>query len=280
MYYIGGGIVFLGVVVLVYQNWDSFSSALRILVTFGSFVAAFVVGILLNRYENFKKLAQAFFLLSGLLAPLGLNVLFKETGQDINSDVLQAAIYVILTAVYLGSLWFFRQTILLFFGVVFASGLFHFIVNLIVGQNLMAANYGKLWEYRILVDGIVWIALGYYWKQTSYAALSGVMYAFGVLGFLGSALALGGWQPNQNAFWELVYPLLVFGTIFFSVYIKSKSFLVFGTIFLIVYILKLTGEYFTSGLGWPLALVLAGLAIMAIGYYAVRLNKKYFAHTV
>jgi ABC-type branched-subunit amino acid transport system permease subunit len=72
-----------------------------------------------------------------------------------------------------------------------------------------------------------------------------------------------------------VYPLLVFGVIFLSVYVKSKAFLVFGTIFLIAYILKLTSEYFSSGLGWPLALVLAGLAIMAVGYYAVRINKRY-----
>ena len=55
MYYIGGGIVFLGICVLAYQNWDNFSSFLRIFVTLGSFVAAFVVGSLLYRYEKFKK---------------------------------------------------------------------------------------------------------------------------------------------------------------------------------------------------------------------------------
>lgn len=280
MYYIGGGIVFIGLIVLIYQNWDSFNSGLRIFVSFGSFVAAFIVGILLNRYENLKKVSQAFFLLSGLLGPIGMNILFKETGLDINSDSLQLLIYLILTALFFGTLWFARQTILVFFGIVFASGIFHFIINLIVGQNLLMANYAKVWEYRFLVDGIAWMALGYYFKQTSYSALTGVLYAFGILGFLGSAMALGGFSPDQNAFWELIYPLLVFGTIFLSVIIKSKSFLVFGTIFLIAYILKLTGEYFTSGLGWPLALVLAGLAIMGIGYYAVRLNKKYFAHTI
>jgi hypothetical protein len=32
---------------------------------------------------------------------------------------------------------------------------------------------------------------------------------------------------------------------------------------------------FVAGLGWPLALVLAGLLVMAVGYYAVRINKKY-----
>lgn len=281
MYYIGAAIVFLGICVLVYQNWDSFGSGLRIFVSLGSSIAAFAVGALLYRYENLRKVSQSFFLLAGLLAPLGMNIAFKESGLDLNSDSLQLLIYLILTAVFLAGLWFFRrQTILLFFGVLFATGLFHFIINLIVGENLLMANYAKIWEYRILAEGLAWVFLGYYLADTSFSSLKGVMYGFGVLGFLGAGLALGGWSPDQNAFWELVYPLLVFGVIFLSVFFKSKSFLVFGSIFLIFYILKLTGEYFKSGLGWPLALVLAGLAIMGVGYYAVKLNKKYFAEHI
>jgi hypothetical protein len=281
MYYIGGAIVFLGICVMVYQNWDSFDSFLRIFVTLGSGIAAFVVGALLYRYENLRKVSQAFFLLAGLLAPLAMNVAFKESGLDLNSDSLQLLIYLILTAVFLGGLWFFRQqTILLFFGVLFATAIFHFVVNLMVGESLLMANYSKFWEYRILVEGLAWILLGYYLTQTPFTALTGVMYGFGCLGFLGAAIALGGWTPDQNVFWELIYPLLVFGIIFLSVYVKSKAFLTFGTIFLIGYILKLTSEYFSSGLGWPLALVLAGLAIIGVGYYAVKLNKKYLAQQV
>ncbi len=277
MYYIGGGIVFLGICVLSYQNWDNFSSFLRILITTGSFIAAFIVGALLYRYENLKKISQAFFLIAGCLAPLALTVLFKESGLETSTDSLLVLIYLILTTIFFGSLWFFRQTILLFFGIIFATALFHFIVNLIVGQNLLAGNAIKTWEYRFLVEGLTWGLIGFYFKDTSFKALSGVMYGFGCIAFLGSAMALGGWSPNQNAFWELIYPVLVFGIIFLSVYVKSKSFLVFGSLFLIGYILKLTGEYFSSGLGWPLALVLSGLAIMGVGYWAVKLNKKYFA---
>jgi hypothetical protein len=44
-----------------------------------------------------------------------------------------------------------------------------------------------------------------------------------------------------------------------------------------IYILKITGEYFQDGLGWPLALVLAGLALIAVGYVAVYVNNKYLA---
>lgn len=279
LYYIGGGIVFLGIAVLVYQNWDTFSGALRIFITLGSCIACFIVAALLYRYENLRKVAQAFFLLFGMLLPLGVGVVFYQAGYDLSSNAVQALMYLILSAVIFLSFWYYKQTILLFFGIIFATALFHFILALIIGDNLTYVDASKIWEYEFLVIGLVYMLIGYYLTRTSQAVLSGVMYGFGSLMFLGSTIALGGWQPNQNTFWELIYPLLVFGIIFLSVYLKSKTFLTFGTIFLIAYILKLTGEYFQSGLGWPLALVIAGLLIILVGYYAVRISKKYIVKT-
>ncbi len=276
LYYIGGAIVFLGICVLCYQNWDNFNSFLRIFVTLGSCLAAFVVAALLNKYENLRKVGQAFFLLFGMLAPLGVGVAFKEAGYDLSVDVLWVGIYAALTAVFFGVFWYYKQQIiLLFFSIAFGTILFHYLISWLVGGSLSYSDMTKVWEYQFLVIGLVYMLVGYFLAQGSQKALVGALYGFGSLFFLSSTLALGGWQPSQNSFWELVYPLLVFGVIFLSVHIKSKSFLVFGTIFLIAYILKLTGEYFTSGLGWPLALVLAGLVIIVIGYYAVRINRRY-----
>jgi Predicted membrane protein (DUF2157) len=276
LYYIGGAIVFLGIIVMCYQNWGSFNSFLRIFVTLGSAVASFIVAVLLNKYENLKKPAQAFFLLFGMLAPLGLGVSFKEAGFDLLSSVLWVGIYAILTALFFGIFWYFKQqTILLFFAVAFATILFHYVINWLVADNLNYSDMEKVWEYQFLVIGVAYMLVARFLSEGPQKALVGALNGFGSLSFLGSTLALGGWQPSQNAFWELIYPLLVFGIIFWSVYVKSKAFLVFGTIFLIAYILKLTGEYFSSGLGWPLALVVAGLLIMVVGFYAVRINKQY-----
>lgn len=276
LYYIGGAIVFLGIIVLCYQNWDSFSAPLRIFITLGSCLASGLVAILLSRYENLSKLAQAFFLLFGMLAPLGVGVTVKEAGFDLSSNILQVAIYASLTAIFLGVFWYFKQqTVLLLFSIIFATVLFHFLVSWLVGDNLSYSDVSKIWEYQFMVVGLVYMLLGYYLSQTSQRGLVGPLYGFGSLFFLGSTMALGGWQPDQNVFWELIYSLLVFGIVFLSVYVKSKAFLTFGTLSLVGYILKLTGEYFTSGLGWPLALVLAGLVIMVVGYYAVRINRQY-----
>ena len=46
---------------------------------------------------------------------------------------------------------------------------------------------------------------------------------------------------------------------------------------LMAYILKITSEYFSSGLGWPLALILAGLAMIGVGYMSISIKKKYLS---
>ena len=275
LYYIGGAIIFLGICVLISQNWDHFNTATKILTTLGVGIAAYIVGVLLHRYEQYRGVGLAFFLISALANPIGLYVLLDKLGFDTAQTSIGVLIFLILLAAYLTSFYFFRKIIFTLFSIIFGTILFFFIVQWLVGDNLTSADVTKIVEYSFLATGLVYMFLAYYFKTTSQNSLTGTLYGFGSLIFLASAMSLGGWSPNQNAFWELVYPLLVFGIIFLSVYLKSKSFLVMGTLFLIGYILKLTGEYFTSGLGWPLALVIAGLSIMGVGYYAVRLNKKY-----
>jgi hypothetical protein len=47
---------------------------------------------------------------------------------------------------------------------------------------------------------------------------------------------------------------------------------------MMAYIMKITSEYFTQGLGWPMALIIAGLGVMGTGYLAFYLNKKYVSN--
>ena len=110
--------------------------------------------------------------------------------------------------------------------------------------------------------------------------LAGYLYFFGTLGTLGSAIGLSGFKPNTNWLWELLAPILIIAAIFSSLRLKSRSLLILGIIFLMAFIIKITGEYFTNTLGWPLSLVIIGLCLIALGYLAVSLNKKYFAKQI
>lgn len=274
LYYIGGAIIFLGIAILLAQNWSTLSFATKVLATFGVGVAAYFTGVLFSKDKRTETAGHAFHLISALVLPIGIYVILDNSGIDAGSMGSQSFISGLLLSTYLLSYAFFRKNIFALFSILFGTWFFFSVTSYIIG----GAPYFEGWEfsqYRVLIVGITYMLLGYSFSTTERSKLSGFLYGFGVLGFLTSALVLGEWKPHQNVIWELIYPGLVFGVLFISVYLKSKSFLTFGTIFLMAYILKITSEYFASGLGWPLSLVVAGLAMIGVGYMSLSLKKKY-----
>ncbi len=275
LYYVGGAVVFLGISVLIWQNWTALNSVTKILCTLGSGVAAYMAAVFLGRDERFEIPSRAFYFISALVMPLGLQVTLHIAGLDTGSSGTQSVVSGILLTTFLLSYLANRKTVFTVFNIIFATWLFFSFTSFMVGGN----PYFKweFWAYCVLCVGLVYALLGYSFSETSQHALTGSLYGFGALCFLGAALALGDWNPHQNIFWELAFPGLVFGVMFLSVYLKSKAFLTFGSLYLMGYILKITSEYFAQSLGWPLALVLTGLGLMAIGYLHFNLKKRYLS---
>ncbi|MDP3772319.1 MAG: hypothetical protein Q8Q94_03025 [bacterium] len=288
LYFIGGAIVFIGIAILVGQHWDELDMPTRILATLGSGIAAYIVGVLLSRDERFGVVGTAFFFLSALIMPVGLSVVFDAAGLEVGSAGMQSVIAGILLVAYLASFFVFPRTLFIVFSILFGTWLFFSFTSFLILNNPHLAT-AEFFEYRVLAVGLAYVFLGYALREAvattgesheEYSALASWLYAGGVALFLGAALALGGWSPNQNAFWEVIFPGLVFGVIFLSIYLHARSFLAFGSVYLMAYILKITAEYFSDTLGWPLALVLAGLCLIAIGYGAFRLNQNYLVKGV
>lgn len=276
LYYIGGGIVFLGITILIFQNWSTLNVATKILATFGASIAAYFVGLLFDREERTRNISSAFYLIFALVAPIGLYVVFDSAGFNTGGYGLQSLTWAIILSSCLLSYMLFKKNIFVFFSIIFGTLLFFSFTSFIINNSLYFQDF-KFNEYRILIAGLSYILIGYAFSKSERVPLSAFLYGFGILGFLGSALALGGWSPEQNIFWELIFPVLVFGAIFISINIKSKAFLTWGTIFLMAYILKITSEYFSSGLGWPLVLVISGLAMIGIGSISISIGKKYLS---
>lgn len=273
LYYIGGAIVFLGIEILVWQNWSTLDFFTRVLATLGASIAAYVVGILFSRDKKFEGVGSAFYLISALVLPMGLYVVFSNMNLDMGSALVASLISGICLGAFLLSYVAFRKDIFTLFSILFGTWFFFAFTNYLVGNNPLFDWH--FYAYRILLIGLSYVLIGHAFAKGVRVSMSGFLYGFGILGLLGAAFSLGGYSPNQDYFWELIFPILVLGTLFVSVNLKSKSFLTFGTLFLMFYILKITGEYFTSGLGWPVSLVLAGLLLIAVGYLYVYLKKKY-----
>jgi hypothetical protein len=276
LYYIGGGVVFLGMIFLIAQEWNHFGTSMKIFVTLGSGIAAFVVGVLFTGQERLGAAGPAFFLIAALLLPLGLLVTYDEAGIDVERLTIQVQIGGMLFAAYLGAYTLMRRNVLLSFSFIFGTWLFFAFTDYMIGGAPLIDEWSFV-NYRILFAGLAFMLLGYSFVGTEREPLTGWLYVFGVAGFLGAGLALGEWKPNQNVFWEAVYPGLVFGVIFLSTYIKSRIFLIFGSIALGAYLTKITAEYFSDSLGWAFSLVLVGFMLMGVAYLAVRVNRRHIS---
>lgn len=275
LYYIGGGIVFLGICIFVGTNWSSLTDVTKILATLGSSIGLYFSAVLLSRYGNFQKICDAFYFIAGLVAPVGIFVTMHIARLDTESAGSHSVVAGILLVVNLLFYYIDRRNVFFIFNVIFGTWLFFGLTTCLIGGRPFT-DWDFI-QYRWLAAGLTHMILGYALVNSNRKSLTPYLYGFGVVEFLTAALCLGDWTPHQNVFWELMFPGLSFGILFLSVYLKTRSFLIFGTLYLMVYILKITNEYFTSGFGWALSLIVVGFALIGVGYFAFYLNKKYIS---
>jgi uncharacterized membrane protein len=273
LYALGGLIVVIGIVLFFQQQWDTMSSTAKILVTLGSGIAAYLSGIFLTRTKEFTGVATSFFLIFALVSPLGIFITLDT--MHYSSPVLgyENIIFSIMFVWMLASFLLLRLNIFRVFSVIFGSFLFFSATGALVERN-PAIDLGKAFEYRFLFLGVSYILLAHSWNKVA-PILTQWMYALGTAMLLGAALALGGYAPSANKAWEILYVGLNFGILFLSAALKSRAMLVIGNLYLMGYILKITAEYFSDNLGWPISLVIAGFALIAVGYGTFRINQRY-----
>lgn len=273
LYALGGLIVVIGIFLFFEQRWETLSSTARILVTLGSGTAAYLAGIFLKRVEGFSGVATSFFLIFALLSPFGIYITLDT--MNYQSPILnyENVIFSIMFVWVLASFLLLKMNIFRTFTVLYGSILFFSATGALLERN-PAIEIDTAFEYRFLLLGISYGLIAYAWKSIV-PLLSSWMYALGTIMFLGAALSLGGYAPSANQAWEIAYIGLNFGILFLSVSLKSRAMLVLGSLFLMGYILKITAEYFSDSLGWPISLVLSGFALIGIGYVTYMMNQRY-----
>lgn len=274
IFYIGGAVVFIGLAFLISQNWDAFNSVTRILITLGSAAAAYVMAFLFYRRPDTQKVAQPFFLLSALLLPVGIAVCLYESNANVSGDTAAVVTSGLSLAVFGAALAYFKTNLHLLFVTIFGTWLFFALTGMVAHDSAYYVDQ-DFFLYRMLVTGVSYLLLGYYFKASKYEPLSGPYFFFGSFAVLMAGIVLGGWTPNQNVFWELAYPVLSLGLVFLSTRLKSRAMLLFGAMFFMAYLIKISSEYFADSLGWPAALIISGLGMIAVGYYAFRIKKEY-----
>lgn len=280
LYSLGGLIALIGVVFFLSENWDVIGSAGRLLVTVGFFLATFVGGFVLFRKAAQPALTQVFFALSAAIAPLSAFVLLKEMGVREISSGSHILIGIALTAIFGAALYATRLPIFYFvIGGFFSWAYYASVAQLVKGSGFSLSLIRDITVYTSMILGIAYLAYSSWVHKISVATSSAAMrrigsfYVFAAFSLtLISALFLG-------AAWDFFYAFLAVGAVALSIQMRTTIGLVVSAGAIGIYVIKISSKYFADSIGWPLALILIGFAIIGLGYFTYYLNKKYISGT-
>lgn len=273
--YLGGSLIFFGIVFFIGMNWLSLNNFTKIFATLGSAIAAYLVGVLLQLRKN-EVASSAFFLISALVLPVGLFVTLYIYGQV--NDFTKTSLIVSSTclAAFLLSYLFSARTVFLLFIVIFGSNFYFSLIDFIMQHNVVVFN--NRYNYEFIILGLCYILFGRYLEFDKHAVLTGPLYFFGALYILSASYYLSGTFITHSAIsnWKIITALLIFLFFFLSVPLKSKSFLYLAAIFLVIYMVDMSYKFaeIFGAYGWPLILVFGGLLLMAVGYLVFNLQRK------
>jgi hypothetical protein len=94
--------------------------------------------------------------------------------------------------------------------------------------------------------------------------------------FVGSVhLLAGSFDLLEGTPIEVLYLAIACFMIYVSVVTRSRALLLTSTLAMLGYIGYFTSEHFENVLGWPIALIIFGLAMIGAGALAFRINRKY-----
>ena len=311
--YLGSIFVFSGVGTYVGLFWNSMGSAMRILVTLGVGYILFIVLVSALYEKKFPKLvvpltlASVFFMVGGWF--VFIHEMFPQGDNWRAATLFVFGMMTLHFGVLFGK---YQRPIFAFIALFFVYGFMHVgldmlgvsitYIAIILGASLLLVS-GALEKspQRMLVQpallvGASWLNAGLFdliatstaanWaglivgisvmlaayglhKQTRYPILIGLGY------FVGSILFYSGlFDLVAGSSIELIYLAVSAAMLYLSVILQSRALLLVTALAMLSYIGYFTVKHFSDSLGWPITLVLMGIAFLAIGSIAIKLKKQ------
>ena len=260
---VGGIFIISGIGAFIAMFWDQMNSASRVIVTLGSGLAVFAMGVGAAKSENerYRRASTPLLLIAGFLQPTGLFVLIKEYFHHGN-DPRYAALLVFGVMLVQQLVVFIatRRPVLLFFAILFGGSFFATVFNLLGVPN----------EWSAIIIGASLLCIAYGLSGFGYRNLSAAGFFFGGGFFLG-----GMFDVLRHSPLELLYLGLTCFMVYVSTLARSTALMIVAVIAMMWYIGYFTEEHFAHSIGWPAALIFLGLTFIGIGVGAVKVKKRF-----
>ena len=258
--YIGGIFIFAGICVLTGMIWDDIGSLQRVIITFGTGLSAFVLGFAALKDGRFNGAATPLFLVSGLLQPTGIFVFLREYMPESGDPVLAAMmIFAMLSLQHGVAFYARRRTSLLFLTLAFWT--------FFIGTALSWMEFDG--EVICIIMGISMLCTTWAISKTEHRAITPFWYLVG-----GFTLQGAWWSLFENSALDLSFLGVNAFLVYVSIAAGSRTLLFTCVLGLLAYLAYFAEEYFADVVGWPICLIILGVAMMGLSAYAVKLGRR------
>ncbi|MFO0389913.1 MAG: DUF2157 domain-containing protein [Alphaproteobacteria bacterium] len=261
--YLGGIFVLAGIGTYIAMFWPSMNSFTRVLVTFASGFACYILAVIAAKDKSsHARMVAPLLLIAALLQPTGLFVAIYEWFNS-GSDERYAVLFV-FGVIGIQQFFTFRALkhwILLFFTIAYGMIFTGTLMDLVDIPHV----------YTGLALGISLLCIAYSISKTPFHRTAGLWY------FIGSALFLFNlfdWVERTPL--EILYLAATGFMVYLSVLVQSTALLVVGILAMLSYIGYFTAQHFVQSVGWPITLIVIGGLFFAISTGGWKIKQKYF----
>jgi hypothetical protein len=310
--YLGAIFILAGISAYVGMFWNSMGSAMRVLVTLGVGYILLVVLISALHEKKYPRLILPLALASALVMTGGWFVLIHEVFPNGDNWRIAALAVFGVMALHQGVLFGkYALSVFAFTVLVFVYGFLQlgfdqldvpveytaiflgtslFLVGTALGKtphrmfaepalliatvwlnvglfDLVAASASADWASLVIGVGVIFAAYGFH-QGDRYSRLAGLGY------FLGSVMAYAGlFDLVKDTPAELLYLAATASMLYVCVVLQSRALLFTTVLAMLGFIGFYTAKHFANSLGWPVTLVLMGVAFLGVGTLAIRVRK-------
>ncbi len=311
--YLGAIFILAGISTYIGMFWDSMGSAMRVFVTLGVGYILLIVLISALNQKKFPKLILPLTLACVFMMTGGWFVLIDEVfphGDNWRGAILFVfGMMTLHQGILFGK---FRRTVLAFTTLFFVYGFLHVGLDMLgvpiayiaivlgisvflVGDGLEKTSHRMLVEPALLI-GICWLNIGLFnriaiFTSANWASLiTGVCVIFTAYGlqkagryqrliglgyFIGSIMTYSGlFDLVENTSVELLYLAVTASILYACVVLQSRALLLTTVIAMLAFIGYYSAEHFANSLGWPVTLVLMGVAFLGVGTIAIKVKQR------
>jgi hypothetical protein len=311
--YLGAIFIVAGISVYIGTFWDTMGSAMRVLVTLGVGYLLLIVLLAALHERKYPRLIAPLALFSALVMTSGWFVLIHEVfprGENWRAAAL--TVFGVMGVQHGALFGKYRLTVLAFTTLFFAYAFMQVgldmlevptgYIAIILGASLflvatelaktphralaeaalfiaicwlnaglfdrVAMATSPTWASLIVGLGVMFTAYGLQ-RAEAYSRLAGLAY------FVGSIMAYSGlFDLVHDRPFELVYLAATASMLYACVALQSRALLVTTVIAMLGFIGYFTAKHFANSLGWPVTLVVMGVAFLAVGAIAMRVKRR------